>query len=362
VIGGALALVIGNSLSRASRSRVAAVPVPAQQQPIAQSVRHSSSISRPVVRYSVVPGGVYDSRDVAAAKANDPVVASHYEDIVPAALTPTAVDHDRLVYASYRKNGHVYWTRNKVLLHSGETILSDGTREIRSRCGNRISMFPLLPVEDDEPTALELDALIDDEAEPVPGTVQASSPLVAQASTPAGLFAPPAGGPGFVPTTTPSTSGPVTDEQGSAVLPAGTIPIGSVPNLFPTLAGPAVGNNVTPPTMQTAPTGSEPVQNPQDSQAPSDVPPPSLPKTKNVTGGPTEGPRFPPPSDDQPPTRLVTVTPEDPFPGSPDEPPQLVPVPEPGTLLLVGGGAVSLALKRFRRRRRAPERVDYQPA
>lgn len=120
---------------------------------------------RLIYRHSVVPGGVYSDGEVRAAMRNDPVVAAHFTTLVGSKLRTEIVPHDRMVYVSYRKGNNIYWTRNKVLLRGGETILTNGLTEIRTRCGNCISDEPVTPVADDEPAAVEFDALVqDDEA------------------------------------------------------------------------------------------------------------------------------------------------------------------------------------------------------
>jgi len=65
---------------------------------------------------------------------------------------------------SYRLHDRVYWTKHKVRIRSGETILTNGQTEVRARCGNCISMAPLLPTSDEEPPPMEFDAFTDDGA------------------------------------------------------------------------------------------------------------------------------------------------------------------------------------------------------
>ena len=132
--------------------------------------------ARPVFRHSVIPGGVYTPAELRNALARDTVASSHYPSLEPDAVRAAVVTQDRLAYVSYRKDDQIYWTRNKVRLSAGETILTDGTHEIRARCGNCISDTPMLPVADVEPDAAELDRLVD-ESEPN----QAGDPFLAAA-------------------------------------------------------------------------------------------------------------------------------------------------------------------------------------
>jgi hypothetical protein len=41
----------------------------------------SLDADRPVYRYSVIPGGVYDADDLRDALEVDPIVAAHYKDL-----------------------------------------------------------------------------------------------------------------------------------------------------------------------------------------------------------------------------------------------------------------------------------------
>jgi len=58
---------------------------------------------------------------------------------------------------SYRIGDRVYWTRRPVLLAPGEPVLSDGTNEVRARCGNRIDDRVLGETSEAEPDAGVLD-------------------------------------------------------------------------------------------------------------------------------------------------------------------------------------------------------------
>jgi hypothetical protein len=117
--------------------------------------------TRRVYPYSIVPGGVTDRRELTRIVAMDKVVATHYAAFETAKATVTTVDKPRAVYVSYRKGDQVYWTAKKLQLAKGETLLSDGQNEIRTRCGNRISDVPQLPVEAKGPSEEELDASVD---------------------------------------------------------------------------------------------------------------------------------------------------------------------------------------------------------
>jgi hypothetical protein len=48
------------------------------------------------------------------------------------------------------------------MLAEGETLLSDGSSEVRTRCGNRISDVPQLPVEARGPTPEVLDSSVEE--------------------------------------------------------------------------------------------------------------------------------------------------------------------------------------------------------
>ena len=117
--------------------------------------------ARPNYNYSVIPGGARNAQELARAIQTDEVVADHYRDVDPSTMHPQTVSVERMAHVSYRINDRVFWTKKPVRIYEGETILTNGETEIRARCGNAISMAPLLPTSDDEPESTEFDALTD---------------------------------------------------------------------------------------------------------------------------------------------------------------------------------------------------------
>jgi len=135
---------------------VAAAPVPESG---------AAPAPRRVYRYSVVPGGALDRAELAQVIRSDRLVAAHYADFDVARAHPVTVSAPRAVYVSYRKDGRIYWTRKKVMLQAGETLLTDGLNEMRARCANRISELPRFPVEENAPNPEILDRLVNEEPE-----------------------------------------------------------------------------------------------------------------------------------------------------------------------------------------------------
>jgi hypothetical protein len=260
----------------------APLPTPASYDP------EQATASRIHYPYSVVPGGVHSQEELAAA-LRDPVVAAHYGTLKVAAVRTEPVRAPRQVYVSYRVGDNVYWTKRKVSLHPGELVLTDGSTEIRSRCGNAISETAQYPTSDEEPALTELDRAI------VPVPVARN-----EAPGPFDLLAP-------VPPGIPLTSPPLADigdpVSGSGVMFGGPLSSMRPPASLPP-GGPAPGGSNTGDSTPTffnsgTPGGDDPAG------------PPS------TTGG--QAP---------------------------------VAVPEPGVLLLMGSGVAATALRAWRRRRR----------
>jgi hypothetical protein len=154
--------------AQAHAPAAAATPAPAVLRTAAQV---ETKKTRRVYPYSIVPGGVLDRRELTHAVAVDQVVAEHYAAFEAGKTTIKTVDKPRAVYVSYRKGDKVFWTAKKLQLAKGETLLSDGQNEIRTRCGNRISDVPQLPVEAKGPSEEELDSSVE-QAQEDDGTVE----------------------------------------------------------------------------------------------------------------------------------------------------------------------------------------------
>lgn len=96
-------------------------------------------VARPVFPFSVIPGGVHDSGELAESIKRDPVAREHYKGVQADRLWPTSSAQPMSAFVSYRKGDSVYWTNHTVKIASGELLLTDGTNLIRGRCGNRIA-------------------------------------------------------------------------------------------------------------------------------------------------------------------------------------------------------------------------------
>jgi len=116
--------------------------------------------ARRIYPFSIIPGGVADRDELARVIRTDAVVAAHYAGFDVANARAVTVTAPRAVYVSYRKGERVYWTKKKLMLAPGETLLTDGRNEMRARCANRISDVPMYPVEANGPTESELDSFV----------------------------------------------------------------------------------------------------------------------------------------------------------------------------------------------------------
>src|SRR5262249_37809398 len=112
---------------------------------------------RAVFPYSVVPGGVRDAAELSDVAAKDRVVAEHYSDFRIARAHTLRLDRPALMYVSYRLNNRIYWTRHRMTIRAGETLIYDGENSARVRCGNRLSPVAALPVSVAEPPSERLE-------------------------------------------------------------------------------------------------------------------------------------------------------------------------------------------------------------
>ncbi|MGD0269047.1 MAG: PEP-CTERM sorting domain-containing protein [Candidatus Sulfotelmatobacter sp.] len=98
--------------------------------------------ARPVYPYSVVPGGVANAKELKWVAEHDPVVAAHYAGFDYDRAQLVRLTLARTVYVSYRIGNRIYWTRRRLTLHKGETLITDGRMMARTRCANRVEEAP----------------------------------------------------------------------------------------------------------------------------------------------------------------------------------------------------------------------------
>ena len=147
--------------------------------------------SRPAYLYSVIPGGIASVEELRQAMEHDPVVAREFQGFDFQRAHLVQVSEKQSMHVAYRMGDKVYWTRKKVALHPGETLISDGKIVARTRCGNRIAMTPLGPpaivdpVEADFNEPLFSNDMVTHEVEPRLETYAAALPQQATALQPA---------------------------------------------------------------------------------------------------------------------------------------------------------------------------------
>jgi hypothetical protein len=172
---------------------------------LSASMSSSRLKSRPLFPYSIIPGGAEGAQALRNAEAHDPVVASHYAGFNLVKAHVIRVDRDRMVYVSYRRGSNVFWTRHTLRLFKGETLLSDGQHEARTRCGNRVSEIPAAPVAYEEPRPEEFETPNDPDPF-VFSSPPVDLPLTAPPTT--DIQSPEPGGGFFVPPVVPVVWGP----------------------------------------------------------------------------------------------------------------------------------------------------------
>jgi len=189
-----LAFVKFYSASRLEPRTAAVIPAVVRPNPEPViSLTDSGVEVRPLLPYSVIPGGARNSSELRAAIAHDPLVATHYLIFDVSKTHVVRLDRDSAMYVSYRMGEHVYWTRKKLVLLKGETLLTDGQHLARTRCGNRLSETPELPTSLREPERAEL------ETPPAPELAEIMAPPVELPLSPIGpLTIPPPETPGHI--------------------------------------------------------------------------------------------------------------------------------------------------------------------
>jgi hypothetical protein len=124
-----------------------------RRQELRAKLTQSSVASRRIYPYSLIPGGVAGEAEFRAHRRADPALTAHYQGIGDR-LLPITIPADRWMFASYRIENAIYWTKRPLLLRAGEPVLTDGVNLVRGRCGNRLSDTPQQPVRRFEPPGL----------------------------------------------------------------------------------------------------------------------------------------------------------------------------------------------------------------
>ena len=143
----------------------------------------ASRPGRPAYLYSVIPGGIANAEELRQIMGHDPVVAREFEGFDFQRAHLVQISEPQSMHVAYRKGDKVYWTRKKVKLHPGETLISDGKIVARTRCGNRIAVVPLGPpamadpVDADFNQPLFSNDMVTREVEPQPETYAAALPV-----------------------------------------------------------------------------------------------------------------------------------------------------------------------------------------
>jgi hypothetical protein len=308
-------------------------------------------VERPVYPYSIIDGGARTVDELKEAIAKDPVVAAHYAGFDLEKTKVVRLDQPKIAHVSYRLGKAVYWTRKPLVIGAGETVLTDGVHVARTRCGNQLTEKPgeISPA---EPAAALLDTPVKAAAASTPSLSSRPQPVAGNSSTPS---ISPSGGTGGI-----GSSGTMNTGGSSPSPPTGAAgAVGSgfqadePPNPVPAsddLVGGAADSPGHPdgPSNFPAPPGGVP------------APPGGLPTPPGGSKPPFDGPptTLGPPTWSLPPETLLPpgnpdLAPGPLDPGNPGQPPtpdepQATPIPEPGTAILMLGGAVAYAARRIR--------------
>jgi hypothetical protein len=138
---------------------------------------NSRSLS-PVYPYSVVPGGVHTLESLREAVHRDRVVAQHYSEVNLKTIRFIAAPEQSFAFVSYRIKDKVFWTKSRVRIPRGEMLVTDGSKWIRSRCGNRISETPQTPQSPNEPPVAKLDTPEQVSIPPIPLQFDPAAPML----------------------------------------------------------------------------------------------------------------------------------------------------------------------------------------
>jgi hypothetical protein len=206
--------------------------------------------------YSVIPGGVRNSAELRNAAAHDDTVAQHYADFNLGNAHVVQLREARAVFVSYRMGGRIFWTKNRLRLPAGETVVTDGEHMARTRCGNRLSDVPIGPVLNTEPMLEAMEV-------PADGGLLAAPESLSE-----------------LPLAVPPTTSIVVPPQAP-----GSIYIPIVPPLFPisgTPSTPGIPSGPPPPPSAPPPSVPPPAGPPPPPPTPPPPPPISTPEPSGV--------------------------------------------------------------------------------
>jgi hypothetical protein len=302
-----------------------------------QPASDARTVARPVYRYSVLPGGAYGVAELKRKLTWDATAARHYQPFQLERVRSVGANFASPVYVSYRKGNQIYWTRNPIRIAAG--------------CGNRISMTPEVPVAHVDPPPEIIDVPQYYEFPPValpetPGLTGTINPPATVASSPPGS---PPGGLLIVPPILPSVASKHTPGGGIPGSPGPPVPVNGGPG-NPGTPGPPPGPVNGGPGSPGSPGPPSPVNGGPGSPG---SPSPSGP----VNGGPGNpgGPGIPPGENGGtggPPGPTPTGTTPGPGPIFPPEP--IAHTPEPGSVVLLFTGVLTLGgIRLWRRSSRA---------
>jgi hypothetical protein len=278
-----------------------------------------------VYPYSIIAGGARSADELKQAIAGDPVVAAHYAGFDLENTRAVRLEQPRLVHVSYRIGNAVYWTQKSLLIRAGETVLTDGVRTARTRCGNQLAETPgeISPA---EPAPAVLDTPLPFIDAAIPAGMLPLSAVQTLPEEDGGISLPPLGSP---------LSGMLSGGGGPVPSAAGAMGTGLEADQ-PASHGPEFDDSTGGGSDFPAPPGASmpPFGGPPDTPDPPKwlVPPEIL---------------LPPGSEDLPPGFLP--------PGDPEAPktPEVAPIPEPGTAVLILGGAAAYVARRLKKKRLA---------
>jgi hypothetical protein len=200
---------------------------------------------RRIYPYSVIPGGIQSLESLKSTIEHNPDIARHLKDFDLEHAKVVQVAEPRAVYVSYRMGSNLFWTTKRLMLAKGESLITDGTRTLRGRCGNDVSEVAVEPTDDEEPPIDELDTPLalpqvaaDAQPDPAPLPLLAYVPPDDTSIGAPTFFVPPFGLPAGSTSTPPTGAG--SPPQGPSPPPFIVPPFGPPASFVPNPSTPPV--------------------------------------------------------------------------------------------------------------------------